>query len=187
MLQTSLNNTWKPMNHLEILWVVRDVCVCLCVCVHVWGVILGPPPLRLYGECFLAVLIISTNRWGEGKGTAWFEPVFKCKEESDLLSPLVDQQVVKCSLDISWLLKVPSWSIERRLLPSPFPLLFTHQRMSVWAAVVLDVCKENHKPSCRPVWPFPSIYLYFLTPENVYFIKHVFVYLSTVMSSIKLK
>ena len=43
--------------------------------------------------------------------------------------------------------------------------------------MVLDVCKENYKPSCRSVWPFPNIYLYFLTHENVYFIKHVFVYL----------
>ena len=59
---------------LETLWVVRDVCVCVCMCVCtcacVRSNILGPAPSRLYVECFLAVLIISIKRWGEGKETA---------------------------------------------------------------------------------------------------------------------
>lgn len=88
---------------------------------------------------------------------------------------------------ISWLLKVASWSIERLFLPSPVPS--SHQRMSIWVALIPDVPKESSKASCFSVWPFPSIYLYFLTHENVYFIRHVFVYLFVYcnMSPIKLK
>lgn len=163
ILQAALNKTPESP---RIIWRCcgyQGVCTCVCVLCVCFKSNIGPAPSVLCGECFLAILI-STSAWGEGEkqcNSSLFSNVRNIIINCNCLEREIDHQVVKCSWNMSWLLQVASWSIERLFVPRPSPQFsFVPFGMSVWAALVPDVPEEREKPRCR-VWPFlVSIYIF---------------------------